>query len=177
MLAEKVAKREQVEAVNSRLKKHLEEIKGALSIAEESNVELKAALKKLDNDNVAAASHLAETERAIGNERAELETELRKGKTEMVEEKKEKEQILNNMKSKLDDARGGHQALKNRTISAEAEKTALQADIRNIGEDVVRLDKKATKLLREKHEMWQCISFNKQCKWMHERYTDRVSEI
>merc|ERR1712042_380778 len=99
MLAEKVAKREQVEAVNSRLKKHLEEIKGALSIAEESNVELKAALKKLDNDNVAAASHLAETERAIGNERTELETELRKWKTEMVEEKKEKEQILNNMKS------------------------------------------------------------------------------
>ena len=52
----------------------------------------------------------------------------------------------------------GHQALKNRTIATEADKTALQAEIRNIGEDVVKMDKKATQLLREKHEMWQCIS-------------------
>merc|ERR1712002_731558 len=177
MLAGKVAERREVESVNSGLRRRLEEIKGVLAVAEESNAELKAALKKLDGDNAVAASHLAETERTIAKERAELETELRKWKTEMVDEKKEKEQVLMDMREKVDSAKGGHQALKNRTIAAEADKTALQAEIRNIGEDVVKMDKKATQLLREKHEMWQCISFNKQCKWMHERYTDRVTDI
>jgi len=177
MLAEKVAEREKVQYVNCGLRKRLEAVKGALAVAEESNAELKQALKKFEDENAAAASHLAETETEIAKERAELESELRKWKTEMVEEKNEKEHVLLEMKFKVDDARGGHQALKNRTIATEADKTALQAEIRNIGEDVVKMDKKATQLLREKHEMWQCISFNKQCKWMHERYTDRVTDI
>jgi len=177
MLEGKVAERKAVEGVNNGLKKRLEALRAEMAVAEESNAELKASLKKLDADNAAAASHLADTQKAIGKERQELETELKKWKTEMVEEKKDKERVLNEMKSRVDDAKGGHQALKNRTIATEAEKTALQAEIRNIGEDVVRMDKKATKLLREKHEMWQTISFNKQCKWMHERYTDRVSDI
>merc|ERR1719193_2034576 len=113
---------------------------------------------KLEAENTAAASHLAEAERAIATERLELQAELKKWKTEVVEEKKEKEQLLKDMRVRVDDAKGGHQALKNRAIATEASKTGLQAEIRNIGEDVVKMDKKATQLLREKHEMWQCIS-------------------
>jgi len=177
MLEGKIAERREVEGLNDSLKRRLDELKLESMVAEESNAELKAAFKKLEGDNAAAASHLAEAERTIANERLELEEELKRWKTDVVEEKKEKEQLLKDMRVRVDEAKGGHQALKNRTIATEAAKTGLQAEIRNIGEDVVRMDKKATQLLREKHELWQCISFNKQCKWMHERYTDRVTEI
>jgi len=158
MLQGKIADREKVERVNNGLKQRLEELRAEAAMQEAESAELKTALKRLDADNAAAASHLADVESGIAKERTELQVELKKWKTEMVEEKKEKEQTLNEMKSQVDNAKGGHQALKNRTIAAEAEKTALQAEIRNIGEDVVRLDKKATKLLREKHELWQTIS-------------------
>merc|ERR1711962_1427784 len=158
MLEGKIAERREVEGVNDRLKRRLEELKSESVVAEESNAELKAVLKKLEAENTAAASHLAEAERAIATERLELQAELKKWKTEVVEEKKEKEQLLKDMRVRVDDAKGGHQALKNRAIATEASKTGLQAEIRNIGEDVVKMDKKATQLLREKHEMWQCIS-------------------
>merc|ERR1712002_788764 len=158
MLQGKIAARMEVEGVNTELRKRLEALQAEAAEQEEENAELKATLKKLDADNAAVASHLADVENNVAQERAELEAELKKWKTEMVEEKNEKEQVLNEMRAKVDDAKGGHQALKNRTIAAEAEKTVLQADIRNIGEDVVKLDRKATKLLRDKHEMWQAIS-------------------
>merc|ERR1719193_2380733 len=128
MLEGKIAERREVEGVNDRLKRRLEEIKGVLAVAEESNAELKAVLKKLEAENTAAASHLAEAERAIATERLELQAELKKWKTEVVEEKKEKEQVLMDMREKVDSAKGGHQALKNRTIAAKADKTALQAE-------------------------------------------------
>ena len=48
--------------------------------------------------------------------------------------------------------------MKNRAIAAEADKVALKGEIACIGEEVARLDKAATRLLREKHEMWQSIS-------------------
>ena len=40
-------------------------------------------------------------------ERQELEKELKKWKTEMVEEKKEKEQVLFEMRARVDEAKGG----------------------------------------------------------------------
>ena len=52
----------------------------------------------------------------------------------------------------------GYNGLKNRAIAAEADKVALKGEIACIGEEVGRLDKAATRLLREKHEMWQSIS-------------------
>merc|ERR1719391_1105097 len=85
MLAGKVAERKAVEDVNNGLKKRLEALRAEMATAEESNAELKASLKRLDADNAAAASHLADTQKAIGKERQELETELKKWKTEMVE--------------------------------------------------------------------------------------------
>merc|ERR1712007_406730 len=79
------------------------------------------------------------------------------------------------MKDKAASATGGYTGLKNRAIAAEADKVALKGEIACIGEEVGRLDKAATRLLREKHEMWQSISFNKQCRWMHERFLASVS--
>merc|ERR1711887_345124 len=61
-------------------------------------------------------------------------------------------------KDKAASAAGGYNGLKNRAIAAEAVKVALKGEIACIGEEVGRLDKAATRLLREKHEMWQSIS-------------------
>merc|ERR1711911_539381 len=82
---------------------------------------------------------------------------------------------LADMKDKVAGASGGYQGLKNRAIAAEADKVALKGEIACVGEEIQRLDKAATRLLREKHEMWQSISFNKQCRWMHERFLASVS--
>jgi len=43
-----------------------------------------------------------------------------------------------------------------------------------VGEEIQRLDKAATRLLRDKHNMWESISFHKQCKWMHERFLNAM---
>jgi hypothetical protein len=51
-----------------------------------------------------------------------------------------------------------HAGLKHRVISAEAEKVALKGEIGIVAEDIGRLDKCATNLLREKREMWSAIS-------------------
>jgi len=80
------------------------------------------------------------------------------------------------VKDNFTKASSGYNGLKNRAIAAEADKVALKGEIACIGEEVARLDKAATRLLREKHEMWQSISFNKQCSWMHERFLASVSE-
>jgi len=174
MLNGKIAARMEVEAVNNKLKKKLDALKADQAEAELSCGELRTVLKKMESENMGAASHLADAEAGITKEREELQAELRLWKTEMVEEKNEKERVLHEMQDRINDAKGSHQGLKNRTIAAEAEKAELGAEIRVVGEEVVRLDKKATALLREKHDLWQSISFNKQCKWMHERYSDRV---
>merc|ERR1711887_526421 len=61
-------------------------------------------------------------------------------------------------KDKAVSAAAGYNGLKNRAIAAEADKVALKGEIACVGEEVGRLDKAATRLLREKHEMWQSIS-------------------
>ena len=62
------------------------------------------------------------------------------------------------VKPLINDIFSGYQGLKNRAIAAEADKVALKGEIACVGEEIQRLDKAATRLLREKHEMWQSIS-------------------
>jgi len=52
----------------------------------------------------------------------------------------------------------GYNGLKTRSIAAEPDKEALKGEIACIGDEVARLNKAATRLLREKHKMWQSIS-------------------
>ena len=66
--------------------------------------------------------------------------------------------ILQISKPKTSFPFSGYNGLKNRAIAAEADKVALKGEIACVGEEVGRLDKAATRLLREKHEMWQSIS-------------------
>merc|ERR1719370_1247749 len=123
-----------------------------------------------DMKAVAAASALSDLERTIVAERTQLTTDLKYAKEVMSQDKVNMAKELADMKDKVSGAAGGYNGLKNRVIAAEADKVALKGEIACVGEEVGRLDKAATRLLREKHEMWQSISFNKQCRWMHDRF-------
>merc|ERR1719159_2067574 len=76
----------------------------------------------------------------------------------MAQDKVNMAKELADMKDKAVSAAAGYNGLKNRAIAAEADKVALKGEIACVGEEVGRLDKAATRLLREKHEMWQSIS-------------------
>jgi chromosome segregation ATPase len=97
-------------------------------------------------------------EKTIASERTKLTADLKHAKETMTLEKNNATKDLAAMKDKAASATGGYTGLKNRAIAAEADKVALKGEIACIGEEVGRLDKAATRLLREKHEMWQSIS-------------------
>merc|ERR1711921_45612 len=106
----------------------------------------------------------------MGSERTKLTADLKHAKESMTAEKNNAAKDLAGMKDKAASTAGGYTGLKNRAIAAEADKVALKGEIACIGEEVARLDKAATRLLREKHDMWLTISFNKECRWLHERF-------
>merc|ERR1719187_2505064 len=115
-------------------------------------------IKALDQRAAGAATALSDLERTIVSERTTLQADLKYAKEVMSQDKVNMAKELSDMKDKVAGATGGYQGLKNRAIAAEADKVALKGEIACVGEEIQRLDKAATRLLREKHEMWQSIS-------------------
>jgi len=175
-LDEKVAARMKVQKVNDGLKAKAAVIKEAHAKEAEVSGSIASEIKALDQKAAGAAVALSDLERLISSERNQLTTDLKYAKEVMSQDKVNMAKELADMRDKVSGASGGYQGLKNRAIAAEADKVALKGEIACIGEEIQRLDKAATRLLREKHEMWQSISFNKQCRWMHERYLNAIIE-
>merc|ERR1719462_872937 len=175
-VAEKVAAREKVQKVNEGLKAKLAVIKADHAAEMEVSGAIAADIKTYDQKAAAAAVALQDLEVTINSERMTLQADLKYAKEVMSQDKVNMAKELADMKDKVAGASGGYQGLKNRAIAAEADKVALKGEIACVGEEIQRLDKAATRLLREKHEMWQSISFNKQCRWMHERYLNAIIE-
>merc|ERR1719249_498464 len=174
-LDEKVAARAAVQAVNEDLKAKLAVTKDCVEKERLTSGAIADEIKAIENRNTQCAKALADLEKTIASERTKLQADLKHAKETMTLEKTNATKDLAAMKDKAASATGGYTGLKNRAIAAEADKVALKGEIACIGEEVGRLDKAATRLLREKHEMWQSISFNKQCRWMHERFLASVS--
>merc|ERR1719357_615414 len=154
----KVAERMAVQKVNEGLKAKAAAIKEAHAKESEVSGAITGEIKALDMKAVAAASALSDLERTIVAERNQLTTDLKYAKEVMSRDKVNMAKELADMKDKVSGAAGGYQGLKNRAIAAEADKVALKGEIACVGEEIQRLDKAATRLLREKHEMWQSIS-------------------
>merc|ERR1739838_545664 len=173
-LDEKVAARVAVEKINKGLKEKAAAVKDAHARESEVSGGIAKEIKGLDEKAAGAAAALSDLERTIHAERTQLNSELKYAKEVMAQDKVNMAKELAEMKDKVSGANGGYTGLKNRAIAAEADKVALKGEIACVGEEVTRLDKAATRLLREKHEMWQSISFNKQCRWMHERYLNAI---
>merc|ERR1711872_682617 len=174
-LGEKVAAREAVQAINVETKAKLAGLKEAVEKERVISGGIADEIKAIENRNNECAKALTDLERTIASERTKLQGELRHAKETMTIEKTNATKDLAAAKDKAVSAAAGYNGLKNRAIAAEADKVALKGEIACVGEEVGRLDKAATRLLREKHEMWQSISFNKQCRWMHERFLASVS--
>merc|ERR1712240_822778 len=139
-LGEKVAAREAVQAINVETKAKLAALKEAVDKDRVVSGGIADEIKAIENRNNECAKALTDLERTIASERTELQGELKHAKEKAVS------------------AAAGYNGLKNRAIAAEADKVALKGEIACVGEEVGRLDKAATRLLREKHEMWQSIS-------------------
>jgi len=174
-LGEKVAAREAVQAVNVDIKAKLAVLKEAVDVERVTSGGIADELKAIENRNNECVKALSDLEKTIASERTKLQGELKHAKETMTLEKTNATKDLAAAKDKGVSASAGYTGLKNRAIAAEADKVALKGEIACVGEEVGRLDKAATRLLREKHEMWQSISFNKQCRWMHERFLASVS--
>jgi len=157
-LDEKVAARVAVEKINKGLKEKVAAIKEAHARESEISGGIAKEIKSLDEKAVGAAAALTDLERTIHAERTQLNSELKYAKEVMAQDKVNMAKELADMKDKVSGAQGGYTGLKNRAIAAEADKVALKGEIACVGEEVTRLDKAATRLLREKHEMWQSIS-------------------
>jgi len=158
-LNEKIAAREAVQAINEGLKAKAGSTKTAVEAERLVSGGIADEIKMLDDRNVQAAKALADLESTIASERTKLTADLKFAKESMTAEKNNAQKDLDAAKDKLSGASGGYQGLKNRAIAAEADKVALKGEIGCVGEEITRLDKAATRLLREKHEMWQSISF------------------
>jgi len=157
-LDEKVAARMKVQKVNDGLKAKAAVIKEAHAKEAEVSGSIASEIKALDQKAAGAAVALSDLERLISSERNQLTTDLKYAKEVMSQDKVNMAKELADMRDKVSGASGGYQGLKNRAIAAEADKVALKGEIACIGEEIQRLDKAATRLLREKHEMWQSIS-------------------
>merc|ERR1712179_293154 len=157
-LDEKVAARAAVQAVNEDLKAKLAVTKEAVEKERVVSGSVADEIKAIENRNTECAKALADLEKTIASERTKLTADLKHAKETMTLEKNNATKDLAAMKDKAASATGGYTGLKNRAIAAEADKVALKGEIACIGEEVGRLDKAATSLLSEKHEMWQSIS-------------------
>merc|ERR1712002_962816 len=157
-LDEKVAARAAVQAVNEDLKAKLAVTKEAVEKERVVSGAIADEIKAFENRNKECAKALTDLEKTIASERTKLTADLKHAKESMTAEKNNAAKDLAAMKDKAASAAGGYTGLKNRAIAAEADKVALKGEIACIGEEVARLDKAATRLLREKHEMWQSIS-------------------
>merc|ERR1719228_2299328 len=174
-LEAKIADRAAVQAINEDLKAKAAATKEAVEKERLVSGGIADEIKAIENRNNECAKALADLEKTVASERTKLQAELKHAKETMNLDKNNAVNDLAAVKDKYASATGGYNGLKNRAIAAEADKVALKGEIACVGEEVGRLDKAATRLLREKHEMWQSISFNKQCRWMHERFLASVS--
>jgi len=157
-LEAKIADRAAVQAINEDLKAKAAATKEAVEKERLVSGGIADEIKAIENRNNECAKALADLEKTVAGERTKLQAELKHAKETMNLDKNNAAKDLAAVKDKYASATGGYQGLKNKAITFEAEKQALKGEVVCIGEEVGRLDKAATKLLRDKSEMWASIS-------------------
>merc|ERR1712168_505743 len=143
---------EKLQKINEGLKAKAAAIKEAHAKESEVSGSIASEIKALDQKAAGAAVALADLERVIVAERTQLTADLKYAKEVMAGDKVNMAKELAAMKDKVSGAAGGYQGLKNRAIAAEADKVALKGEIACVSEEINRLDKAATRLLKDKRE-------------------------
>merc|ERR1739838_71985 len=169
MLAERVAEREAVEAINGELagkKAGLAatiEGMGAVALAD---LEAIKAAEDLAND---AQKKLNALQQRAAKEKAELTAEFKKTKAELTAEKEAAAASLSEKKAVFEGATGDFNARKAGCIGLESANAAGKGDVLLIMDDIAKLDKVGTALLRDKKEMLASIGSAEKMVWTHGR--------
>merc|ERR1719376_1810396 len=145
MLAGRIAEREAVEGINGEL--------AAKKAGLAGTIEGMGAVAVADMEAIKAAEDLA----AEAQEKAELAAELKKTKAELTAEKEAAAAALSEKKAVFEGATGDFNAKKAGVIGMESANAAGKGDVLLIMDDIAKLDKVGTALLRDKKEMLAAI--------------------
>merc|ERR1712121_76590 len=166
MLAERVAA---LEAIHGGLSAKKAELAGVIegmgAVAAADLEAIKAA-----EDAVADADKKLKAFMAKGaKEKADLQAELKKAKTEMTAERDAAAADLSDKKAAYEKAFGDYNAKKAGIIGMESANAAGKGDVLGIADDIAKLDKLGTALLRDKKEMLAAIGHAKTMAYTHGR--------
>merc|ERR1712136_550018 len=169
MLAGRVAEREAVEGIHGDLTAK----KAGLA----ATIEGMGAVAIADMDAIKVAEELAnEAQKKLNalqqkgaKEKADLQNELKKTKAELTAEKDAAAAALSDKKGVYEKATGDYNARKAGCIGLESANAAGKGDVLAIMDDIAKLDKVGTALLRDKKEMLAAIGSAKKMHWTHNR--------
>jgi len=169
MLAERVAAREAVEAIHAELSGKKAELAGALegmgAVALADLEAIKAAEDAANAADVALKAFMAKG----AKEKAELEAELATAKAEMTAERDAAAKTLADQKATFESATGDYNAKKAGCIGMESANAAGKGDVLAIADDIAKLDKAGTALLRDKKEMLAAVGHGEALVYIHGR--------
>merc|ERR1719283_690311 len=155
MLAERVAAREAVEAIHGGLSAKKAELAGIIEgMGAVAAADLEA-IKAAEEAAVDADKKLKAFMAKGAKEKADLQAELKKAKTEMTAER-------DAAAADLSDKKAGF-------IGMESANAAGKGDVLGIADDIAKLDKLGTALLRDKKEMLAAIGHAKTMAYTHGR--------
>merc|ERR1712200_368602 len=150
MLAGRVAEREAVEAINGEL--------AAKKAGLAATIEGMGSVAIADMEAIKAAK-----------EKADLAAELKKTKAELTAEKDAAAASLSDKKATFESATGDFNARKAGVIGRESANAAGKGDVLAIMDDIAKLDKVGTALLRDKKEMLAAIGHVQRKKFLLDR--------
>jgi len=169
MLAERVAAREAVEAIHGGLSAKKAELAGIIEgMGAVANADLEA-IKAAEEAAVDADKKLKAFMAKGAKEKADLQAELKKAKTEMTAERDAAAADLSDKKAAYENAFGAYNAKKAGIIGMESANAAGKGDVLAIADDIAKLDKLGTALLRDKKEMLAAIGHAQTMAYTHGR--------
>merc|ERR1712142_16642 len=169
MLAGRIAEREAVEGINGEL--------AAKKAGLAATIEGMGAVAVADMEAIKAAEDLAaEAQKKLNalqqkaaKEKANLAAELKKTKAELTAEKDAAAASLSDKKATFESATGDFNARKAGVIGLESANAAGKGDVLAIMDDIAKLDKVGTALLRDKKEMLAAIGHLEKKKFLLDR--------
>merc|ERR1712114_59036 len=169
MLAGRIAEREAVEGINGEL--------AAKKAGLAATIEGMGAVAVADMEAIKAAEDLAaEAQKKLNalqqkaaKEKADLAAELKKTKAELTAEKEAAAAALSEKKAVFEGATGDFNAKKAGVIGMDSANAAGKGDVLLIMDDIAKLDKVGTALLRDKKEMLAAIGSTQKMVWTHGR--------
>merc|ERR1712121_572756 len=168
-LAERVAAREAVEAIHGGLSAKKAELAGVIEgMGAVAAADLEA-IKAAEEAAVDADKKLKAFMAKGAKEKADLQAELKKAKTEMTAERDAAVAELSDKKALYEKAFGDYNAKKAGCIGMESANAAGKGDVLAIADDIAKLDKLGTALLRDKKEMLAAIGHAQTMAYTHGR--------